>query len=586
MTRRAAPALGLLLACLVLCGCGVTMPDSGPVRETSTTGSSRDDEPASIDPPGPQAGDSREDILRGFLYAMRATPAIRTSVAREFLTREASVDWKPAGMVIYDSVETPRSNVDTPRSNNPVEARLVDAYRTDARGAWLGPVPDASATVPFEMGLEDGEWRISQPPPYLMVSKSWFEQRFHQASLYFFDPSATMLVPEPVFVPRGKQFASSLVNGLLQGPSTELSEENYLPADLSSISVPVSPGGVARVDLTSDGGDVPLPSPEQLDLMVAQLAWTLAQDPVISRFQVTIDGRQVQLPGQSAEFSVEHGHEYAPYVAGSSTLLFGVKSGVMVGGSPQNLQTVTGPFGSGGYTLRSVSTDLRAEQAAAVSLTGGTLWAAPVKDNGTAAIRLIHDGEDLLRPAWDFSGRLWEVDRRKTGAVVKYRRGDEMRSLHVPGISGKDVKDFLVSRDGSRLIAVIRDSAESDRIVVSRILTTAADQVVGALAAEPITTEDATGQIRDIAWRSPTSIAVLYPVGRTLSQVRSASVDGSKGADTLSTPVEGEVLGLASTPVPSENSYAFVRGALIDLDDPRGTSDAIDPDVESLNYVG
>jgi len=290
VTRRTFPALALVLAGLVLSGCGVTMPDSGPVRETSTSGSNRDDQPASIDPPGPTSGDSREEILRGFLYAMRATPAIRTSVAREFLTREASVDWQPAGMVIYNSV-------DTPRSNNTVEARLEDAFRTDARGAWLGPVSEPDATVPFQMELEDGEWRISQPPPYLMVTRSWFEQRFRQASLYFFDPSATMLVPEPVFVPRGKQFASSLVNGLLQGPSTELSESDYLPADLRSISVPVSPSGVAEVDLTSDAEDVPPPTAEQADLLVSQLAWTLSQDPTISRFRVTIDGRPVHLRG-------------------------------------------------------------------------------------------------------------------------------------------------------------------------------------------------------------------------------------------------------------------------------------------------
>jgi hypothetical protein len=196
VTRRTLPALALVLAGLVLSGCGVTMPDSGPVRETAAAGSNRDDEPSSIDPPGPQSGDSREEILRGFLYAMRATPAIRTSVAREFLTREASGDWQPAGMVIYDSVKTQGTN-------SAVEARLTDAFRIDARGAWLGPVSEADSVVSFQMQSEDLEWRISQPPPYLMVTRSWFEQRFRQASLYFFDPSATMLVPEPVFVPRG-----------------------------------------------------------------------------------------------------------------------------------------------------------------------------------------------------------------------------------------------------------------------------------------------------------------------------------------------------------------------------------------------
>jgi hypothetical protein len=569
----------VVAACLLLSACGgLTMPDHGPIHETTSIGSTRDDVPASIDPPGPKPGDSREEILRGFLYAMRATPAIRTSVAREFLTDEAAADWQPSGMVIYDTVRTPLSS-------GLAEARMADAYRIDERGAWLGRVTSDDATVPFPMELRDNEWRISQPPPYLMVTRSWFDQRFRQVALYFFDPSAAILVPEPVFVPKGRQFASSLVNGLLQGPSSELSEVGYLPPDLRSISVPVSANGVARVVLRSDTGDVLPPSPEQADLLVSQLAWTLRQEPSIDRFQVTIDGRQVQLPGQSSEFSVNHGHEYAPYVAGSSTLLFGVRGGVMVGGSPQNLQTVTGPFGSGGYVLRSVAADLRAEQAAGVSASGTTLWLAPVKANGSPATRLISDGQDLLRPAWDFSGRLWEIDRRRGGAVVSYVLGGEVHTLDVSGISGENVKDFLVSPDGSRLVAVVRESADVDRVVVSRLLTTGDGLVAGATAAEPITDASPTGQIRDIAWRSPTSLVIL-PGSRTVFQVRSASVDGAKGADSLAVPVEGDVLALAGTPVPDETSYAFTRGALIDLDDPQGTPVTIDPEVESLNYVG
>ena len=101
----------------------------------------------------------------------------------------------------------------------------------------------------------------------------------------------------------------------------------------------------------------------------------------------------------------------------------------MVGGSPQNLAPVTGPFGRPGYGLRTVAPDLRAEQVAGVSTIGDTLSVAPVKDNGDQPRDLITTGEDLLRPAWDFSGRLWEVDRRKTGAVVSFldKRTGEMR---------------------------------------------------------------------------------------------------------------------------------------------------------------
>ena len=210
---RASAWAALAAACLVLTGCGVAMPHSGPVRETTLAGSDRDELPPNIDPPRPTKGASREEIVAGFLDAMTATPAVRTSVAREYLTKEASDTWQPSGMLIY---REPLS----PRGNNPIEQQFIDAYRTDARGAWLGPATAAQATVEFPMELEDGEWRISQPPPNLLVPQTWFEPGSAQVSLYFFDPSHTMLIPEPVFVPRGPQFASALVTRCWPGPPT------------------------------------------------------------------------------------------------------------------------------------------------------------------------------------------------------------------------------------------------------------------------------------------------------------------------------------------------------------------------------
>ena len=585
MRRSAAALLSCLAACLVLTGCGVGMPESGPVHETSATGSHRDDGSVSIRPLRPGKGDSPDQIVRGFIDAMRATPAITTSVARQFLTRQASTAWQPTGMVIYGRVVPPRGN-------NKVEVTLTDAARTDGRGAWLGPVPEGNLTVEFPMALDDGEWRISEPPPFLIVPQSWFAQRFQQASLYFFDPSANILVPEPVFVPRGRQFLSSLVNGLLQVPSPELAgtEQSYFPRDLRSLSVPVSESGVAQVDLTSDTAAATVPSPEQIELMVSQLAWTLRQDPTISRFRVTIDGRPVQLPNEQ-EFSVDHGHQYAPYVAGSSTQLFGLQDGLMVGGSPQNLEPVDGPFGVADHGLRTVAPDLRAEQVAGVSAAGDTLSVAPVRDTGEEPQDLITTGEDLLTPAWDFRGRLWEVDRRTTGAVVYYldQRTQRMVPLAVDGISGEDVKGFLISRDGSRLIAVIRGSAEEDSIVVSRIVSTGEGQVVGALSAENLPDPDnLDGQIRDIAWRSPTSIAVLQPINHALFQVRNASVDGAPLADPAVT-IDEPVAGLIGTPVEGEPIYVFIRSetrtALADLAGPRGERIDVDPALTMLAYV-
>lgn len=590
MTRRTTVAAALAGACLVATGCGVTMPDSGPVHVTTATASDRDDGSVSIKPRRPGKGDSPAQIVKGFLDAMRATPAVTTTVAREFLTKEAADDWQPTGMVIYTTVLSPKGNRD-------VEATMINADRVDARGAWLGPVSEDDSTVTFPVVREDGEYRIAQPPPYLMVPQQWFAQRFQQVSLYFFDPTSTLLVPEPVFVPRGDQFASTLVNGLLQRPAVELAgtEVTHVPDGLRIVasSVPVSASGVAKVELTSDTEGAAMPSPDEAELFVSQLAWTLQQDPTIARFTLSIDGRPVQLPGES-EFSVEHGHEYAPYVAGSSTQLFGLEDGVMIGGSAQNLAPVSGPFGQGAFGLRTVAADLRADQVAGVSSDGTTMWVAPVKDSGEDPRLLIAKGVDLLRPAWDFADRVWEVDRNGGRAVVSYLRDGAMRTLDVSGITDEDVKDFLVSRDGSRLIAVVRQDDGNDAIMVSRIQTTGDGQVVAALAADDITEPDSEdGQIRDIGWLSPTRMVILRPAGRSLVQVRSASVDGTPGSDPLAIPIDDHVVGLAGSPVPDVSSFGFApadeedpTAVLIDLAGPTGNEITIDPRVTMLEYVG
>lgn len=569
---------------LLLSACGVSLPSSGPVVETSATASSPREDLVIINPRRPGKGDSPEEIVRGFLDAMTATPPVKTSVAREFLTAEAREDWQPTGIIAYGP-----TSLSVLRGAGAVELTLSDADRTDARGAWLGPLTGADATFQISLAREDGEWRISGPPPYLMVPRSWFEQRLRQVSLYFFDPTGALLVPEPVFAPAGVQLASTLVNALLQGPSPGLAsaELTFLPEGLRPVvSVPVSDAGVAEVDLISDASDVLLAPPET-ERLVAQLAWTLRQDPDIRAFRVTIGGREVKLSNGESQFSVAQGSGFAPYVADASPVLYGLRDGRLVAGSARSLDEVSGPFGQRDYQLRSVSLDMRADQAAGVTSGGTTLWVGPVDEDQPPRV-LVDDGADLLHPAWDFQGRLWTVDRRPGGAVVSYSRGSHMRALDVPGISGEDVKDFLVSRDGSRLVAVVRRDAASEAVVVSRVLTSGDGQVVRALPATDVTTPETTeGKIRDIAWQSPTSIVYLQPVSRRLFQVRSASVDGASiGVDTVFVTIADEVVGLVGSPTPGQPTFALAPGALMDLAGPRDEHTTVEKGVTDLTYVG
>ena len=150
------------------------------------------------------------------------------------------------------------------------------------------------------MTVENDEWRIDKAPNAMIVSDSWFASRYRQVSLYFFDPTGQILVPEPVFVPSGRQFATSLMRGLLRGPGTRLSgvSRTFIPKGLTlDLSVPVSADGLAEVTLQ---GDVSGLDPETIELMTVQIAWTLRQDPSVERVRVNVGDTPITIAGRGA----------------------------------------------------------------------------------------------------------------------------------------------------------------------------------------------------------------------------------------------------------------------------------------------
>jgi hypothetical protein len=321
--------------------------------------------------------------------------------------------------------------------------------------------------------------------------------------------------------------------------------------------------------------------------MLAQLAWTLRQEPSIRALRVSIGGQQLQLPGGVSAVGVEEGEEFDPAGVGASSLLYGLRRGRLVAGHPESLRYVNGPLGSTDYGLTSVAVDLTAGVAAGVSGGGSSVLRGPV--HGSDPVRqVVSEAVDLLPPAWDAARRLWLVDRAGGRARISYVEGDAPTVLRVPGISGSDVTAFLVSRDGSRLVASVRRPDGGDRLVVSRLRHADMGRVTGASRARPITAGSEDPQrIRDITWAGPTTVAVLSVLTDQLSQVRTVSVDGSPpGLDQLSTTLRGRVEGLAGSPDESESLYAVAGTSLLDLSNAYRGSIPRDRSDSSIGYVG
>jgi len=277
-------------------------------------------------------------------------------------------------------------------------------------------------------------------------------------------------------------------------------------------------------------------------------------------------------------------------VSASSSRLFGILDGAVVDVSPgEGAAPVAGPFGSGDYDPREIAVDMAGDLLAAVADDGASMLLGAVDDDGTAVRTVLSGGEDLAKPSWDHAGRLWTLDRTSDGARVSLvGAGGTLRELEVPGVTGEPVKRLVVSRDGSRLVAVV-SGARGDRVVVSRIpygedggvARPTPGRTVFAGSEEPI-------RVVDVAWSSPTTLDVVDRTQRIWS-VTDVPVDGS-GADA-----DDQVpLALDRTPVwrvasaPEDGLPAYVVTAdgaelLGSLRDPDGE---VDPAIRGLTYVG
>jgi Lipoprotein LpqB beta-propeller domain/Sporulation and spore germination len=583
MTRPAAPRAARLLLLLltpVLLSACVGMPDSGPVVEIDPSAVEGAGAKTSYDPRPPAVGASSREIVSGFLEAMKATP-IRTSVAKQFLSSGAQATWRPERATIT------YADLDQPIGERAVSLDVVDAQRYDSRGAWERALGGEESTLRFPMVLEGQEWRIDAAPDALVVPQSWFEERFVRASLHFLDPTGSILVPEPVFVPEGDQLATSLVNGLLAGPPERLARvvRSAVPTGLrlATSSVPISADGLAEVDLTGPSDVLDAVS----ERMAAQIAWTLRQEPRARAIQLTLDGARLPLPGGASELPREAGARFDPDALGASDELFAIRDGLLVRGELDELEATAGPFGVERFDLGSAGVNLRGTLAAGVTRTGSVL-VAPLSDPDGGVSEVLAGASSLLPPAWDFADRLWLVDRTGSGARIWLVVGGQVRTVQVAGVTGADVVAFRISRDGSRLVAVVRGPSH-DRLVVSRVQHGSAGRVLRVMPARDLDLDlDAGLRVADIGWRSATSISVLSALAGDVSQVRTVAVDGAPGELAVdgAARIPGRASALVSSPDDGEGVFVVGPGGITDLDDPGRRTIVPDLPITWLGYVG
>lgn len=308
---------GLLALMLVWLSACTQIPTSGPIEEVPVP-----DDPAGIEiaPQPPRGGDQPRQIVEGFLLAL-ADPDSDHEVARAYLARGVSEHWHPrASTRIYEGTVVDRGDGAVLRGRVVGELEMTGRFVQD--GAQL--------EHDFGLTMEDGQWRIAQPPEGVLISRYLFDRFYSRVNMYFMDPTGRHVVPDLITVPTTALTPERIVRAQLTGPSHHLVPvvSNAVPVDatLASDGATIDADGVVTVAFK---GLDPNMDAEQRRRFGAQLLWSLTAVPRTTGLKVTNDGWPFALPGQSAAGVLELATQQGYSVLAQSTVqdLFAIIDG-------------------------------------------------------------------------------------------------------------------------------------------------------------------------------------------------------------------------------------------------------------------
>jgi hypothetical protein len=438
--------LVVLVSLAVVAGCA-TVPTSGPVEhyQPQQAGASTG---VQVAPLPPADGATQLLVVEGFLHAM-STYESGYQVARQYLSTDAAKRWRPeSGVKVYSDGYPPTEADQTVVLIAPLTGTI------DASGVYR---PE-SGQLRQDFALvknENGQWRISNPPDGLVVSRYLFSTGFTSVDAYFAAATGEVLLPDPRHFPAGDGALADAVAAVLAGPSSWLAPivGPRTVGDLTVESVAVDSSGVAQVRL---GGATATLSAERRETLLAELVYTLAGFDQVRAVQVgagsetwtTKAGRNLLTP---AAFS-----ELDPATSTATRLAFVVRG--------DKLQRQDGA--SNWVDFVDVQVGLPAIQGLAISR-GSEQWAA-ISGGGTKLVvgsvaekasHTLRTGTGLLRPWFSRSGELWSPAANQAGLKV-FREGVAV-PVTVRGVPRRTVVAAALAPDGARMALVLSQGGQT-----------------------------------------------------------------------------------------------------------------------------
>lgn len=488
-------------------------------------------------PPGPEHGVDPFRLVREFIEATGSS-ANGHAAARAFLTRNAAASWDDrAGLTVIE--DAPGAAPQTGPGDG-VRRIRVGGSRLGTLAADGSFIPAAGTfSVPLDVVSEHGEWRISDPPPGVLVEATSLQRNYRQVRVSFVDPNRGTLVPDLRWVPAQPvaTLPGRVLDLLLAGPSQRLvgAVRSAIPEGVRPRSnVLVSRSGRTVINLSG----LDALTDAQRRLVAAQIVGSL-DGLVPTPVRLLADGEPL-VPGQ-ADWRPADIASYAP----PSGPRADVPGQVVVGGRLRSLNgaPVPGPAGDGQLTVLS----------AARSNPGGELLAVVVAApdghpqlrvgpaDGDLAVAPV-DAATMSRPTWRPSGtELWTVvnGRSVVGVALSGTGPPLTYSVDATELARLGpISQLRLSRDGVRVAAVI-----GGRLVVAAVVT---ESGTVSLRHPQVLRDGSLPPTASVDWARP-ELLVVASAGLS-PEVSSVSVDGLTRRQLASTNLTGPLTEVVAAP--------------------------------------
>ncbi|MDA3630317.1 LpqB family beta-propeller domain-containing protein [Saccharopolyspora oryzae] len=513
MGGRVTRCLAVLSALLLpLTACASIPEESDPVavREADERNST-----AEVTPPP----DNLDPLALVRRFVDSASPASNHEAARMHLAEAQAKQWLPTpGLLIVDNVDTIPAQQSGPLPDGvqmvTLQADKVGRLLPDS--SFVPDVGEYEANVRVER-QRDGKWRITTPPPEMVVSKNAFSSVYRSVPIYFLDHDSTGVVPDVRYV--ASQPASTLprrvIDLLTAGPSDGLR---------SALHTAIPPGVRPRTntsEATGDGalevnlsklGDV---SDDSRWLIAAQVVFTLQK---VSNARVRLQEEGMPLlssaqdlrPTDLTKFEIDNVPRQD--LGGLAVIDERLRR------LDSSADPVPGPAGSGEYQVFRAGQSPDGRKIAAVTRRSPDEVALRVGPYGEALAELGPVGSFMSKPTWRGSSEVWTVvggrdviRARSSAGGWSVERVDSQQFTE-----GRPITDLRLSRDGTRVAAVI-----DGRLVIGAV----SDQDGAVVLQRPIALPaPQNAQILGLEWRDKESLAVI--TDSNSSPVYEVSVDG------------------------------------------------------------